>query len=32
VFGIGPTFVNYCVDTYDEWVHVFHRIQRRRDK
>lgn len=29
LFSWGPDIMNYFIDRYDEWRHVFHRIKRR---
>lgn len=28
-FFLGPYIMNLFIDSYDEWIHVFHRIKRR---
>jgi hypothetical protein len=32
VFIALPTLLDLLVDTYDEWVHILNRIERRRKK
>ena len=31
-FTVLPGVLNLLVDAYDEWIHAFHRVQRRRKK